>query len=93
MRWLQQLAVLPGVPEVPAFSGEANALLDDLANNFDVADAQEVKEVRVTAHTEACLCLQVDNAMRLVRRQDVSGHAALVCNPAADVPLMRRLSG
>ncbi|KAK9833423.1 hypothetical protein WJX81_003868 [Elliptochloris bilobata] len=51
VRWLQQLAALPGVPEVPAFSAEASALLDDLAANFGVADAQEVKEVeRVTNH-------------------------------------------
>ena len=52
VRWLQQLAALPGVPEVPAFSAEGNALLDDLAHNFDVADAQEVKEVRGMAYME-----------------------------------------
>lgn len=52
VRWLQQLAALPGVPEVPAFGGEADALLNDLAANFSVADAQEVKEVRLTARME-----------------------------------------
>jgi hypothetical protein len=31
------------VTEVPAFSPEANALLDALADNFSVADAQEVR--------------------------------------------------
>jgi hypothetical protein len=31
------------VTEVPAFSAEANALLDALADNFSVADAQEVR--------------------------------------------------
>ena len=52
VRWLQQLAALPGLPEVPAFGGEADALLNDLAANFSVADAQEVKEVRPTARIE-----------------------------------------
>lgn len=28
VRWLQQLAAHPGIPEVPAFSDAANALLD-----------------------------------------------------------------
>jgi len=46
VRWLQQLAALPGVPEVPEFSAGANALLDSLAADFGVADAMEVKEVR-----------------------------------------------
>ncbi len=46
VRWLQQLAALPGVPEVPGFSAGANALLDSLAADFGVADAAEVKEVR-----------------------------------------------
>jgi hypothetical protein len=34
------------VTEVPAFSAEANALLDALADNFSVADAQEVRQGR-----------------------------------------------
>ena len=55
VRWLQQLAALPGVPEVPAFGGEADALLNGLADNFSVADAQEVKEVRLTARMELVL--------------------------------------
>lgn len=45
IRWLQQLAAIPEVTEVPQFSGEANRLLDALADNFSIEDALEVKEV------------------------------------------------
>lgn len=51
VRWLQQLAALPGVPEVPEFSASADALLNGLAADFGVADAVEVKEVRTRAST------------------------------------------
>lgn len=50
-RWLQTLSALPGVPEVPEFTAEANALLDDLCTNFTPAIAAEVKLVeRTTNH-------------------------------------------
>ena len=44
-RWLQQLAAIPEVTEVPAFSQEATAALDLLASSFDVQDALAVKKV------------------------------------------------
>ena len=47
-RWLQQLAAIPEVTEVPAFSQEANSVLDQLAASFGVQDASEVKK--------ACCC-------------------------------------
>ncbi|MCW3147779.1 adenylosuccinate lyase [Stutzerimonas stutzeri] len=51
VRWLQRLAAHPGVPEVPAFSAEANALLDQLAENFQLEHAERVKEFeRTTNH-------------------------------------------
>jgi adenylosuccinate lyase len=50
-RWLQQLAALPGVPEVPAFGSAANALLDSIATGFSLQDAEDVKKVeRTTNH-------------------------------------------
>ena len=45
VRWLQKLADVEGVPEVPPFSWEANQVLDDLAERFSVEDALEVKQV------------------------------------------------
>ena len=51
VRWLQRLAAHTGVPEVPAFSAEANALLDQLATGFQVEHAERVKEFeRTTNH-------------------------------------------
>ncbi|KAK9823279.1 hypothetical protein WJX72_001564 [[Myrmecia] bisecta] len=51
VRWLQMLSSIPEVAEVPPFSAEANALLDDLAEQFSVEDALEVKQFeRTTNH-------------------------------------------
>lgn len=44
-RWLQHLSCISEIKEVPKFSEEANSLLDQLANQFSVSDAQEVKKV------------------------------------------------
>ena len=50
-RWLQHLSTIPQVKEVPAFGPEANAILDELATNFTVADAEMVKKIeRTTNH-------------------------------------------
>ncbi|KAK9802592.1 hypothetical protein WJX73_009352 [Symbiochloris irregularis] len=50
-RWLQHLASIPEIPEVPQLDSDALAVLDKLATNFSLEDAQEVKEVeRVTNH-------------------------------------------
>ena len=51
VRWLQRLAAHTGVPEVPPFSAEANALLDQLATDFQLEHAERVKEFeRTTNH-------------------------------------------
>ncbi|WP_372625864.1 adenylosuccinate lyase [Arsukibacterium sp.] len=51
VRWLQQLAATPGIAEVPALSAEANKLLNDIVDNFSLADAQRVKDIeRTTNH-------------------------------------------
>lgn len=51
VRWLQALAKAQGIDEVPAFSDEANALLDSIVDNFSEADAARVKEIeRTTNH-------------------------------------------
>ena len=48
---MQHLSTIPGVVEVPAFSPEANKILDELATGFTVEDAAKVKDVeRVTNH-------------------------------------------
>lgn len=51
VRWLQQLAAHPDIPEVPALSAEADAYLNDLAANFNEADAAEIKDMEsITNH-------------------------------------------
>lgn len=51
VRWLQQMAGIAGIAEVPALSAAANQLLNDIVDNFSLADAQRVKEIeRTTNH-------------------------------------------
>ena len=51
VRWLQQLAAHPQIPEVPALSDTANALLNGIVDNFGLTDAERVKEIeRTTNH-------------------------------------------
>jgi adenylosuccinate lyase len=51
VRWLQHLAAHAGLPEVAPFSDEANALLNQLAENFQLEHAERVKEFeRTTNH-------------------------------------------
>ena len=51
IRWLQTLSRHPGIPEVPVFSAEADRLLEEIAEQFGVADAQRIKEIeRTTNH-------------------------------------------
>ncbi|MGE6994655.1 adenylosuccinate lyase [Pseudomonas sp. NPDC047961] len=49
--WLQRLAAHAGIPEVAPFSEEANALLNQLAEDFQLEHAERVKEFeRTTNH-------------------------------------------
>lgn len=51
VRWLQKLAVCQGISEVPAFSAQANAFLDDIVSNFNEEDALRIKTIeRTTNH-------------------------------------------
>jgi len=51
IRWLQQLSRHPDIPEVPAFSAQANEFLDGLVTGFSLADAARIKEIeRTTNH-------------------------------------------
>ncbi len=45
VRWLQALANNPAITEVPAFSEEANQLLNTLIDNFTEEEANRVKEI------------------------------------------------
>jgi len=51
IRWLQFLSAQPDIVEIPRFSSDAQALLNALADNLSVEDAQRVKQIeRTTNH-------------------------------------------
>ncbi|NRA84531.1 MAG: adenylosuccinate lyase [Gammaproteobacteria bacterium] len=51
VRWLQKLSATPAIVEVPVFSAEANAVLDNIVANFSEEHAARVKEIeRTTNH-------------------------------------------
>jgi adenylosuccinate lyase len=50
VEWLKALAAEAAIAEVPAFSAEAVALLDSIADHFSVADAERVKTIEATTN-------------------------------------------
>lgn len=51
VRWLQQLAAHPGVPEAASLTASARARLERLVSEFTVSDAERVKDIeRITNH-------------------------------------------
>jgi adenylosuccinate lyase len=50
IRWLQCLAKHPQISEVPAFSAQANALLNSIVDNFSEQDAQAIKNIEKTTN-------------------------------------------
>lgn len=50
VRWLQKLATTAQIKEVPAFSDEANAVLESIVTDFSEADAQAIKDIEATTN-------------------------------------------
>ncbi len=50
VRWLQQLAAHPGIPEVPALSDSGNQALEQLLADFGEQQALRVKEIEATTN-------------------------------------------
>ncbi|WOH38336.1 adenylosuccinate lyase [Thalassotalea fonticola] len=50
VRWLQKLAATAEIAEVPAFSSDANAVLDAIVSEFSEADAARVKAIEATTN-------------------------------------------
>ncbi|QFU76002.1 adenylosuccinate lyase [Halioglobus maricola] len=50
IRWLQCLATHPGIPEVPALSGAANAVLNTIVDEFAEVDARRIKDIEATTN-------------------------------------------
>ena len=50
VRWLQLLASIPEVLEVPSLSGQANTALDSILEHFDEHQAGRVKDIEATTN-------------------------------------------
>lgn len=50
VRWLQRLASMEAISELPAFSEAANALLDGIVANFGEEQAQRIKDIEATTN-------------------------------------------
>jgi len=50
IRWLQALSEHQDIKEVPAFSADANALLDSIVETFSLEDAGRVKTIEATTN-------------------------------------------
>lgn len=70
IRWLQQLASHPQITEVPALSGEANALLDTLVAEFSLDHAERIKEIERTTNHDV-------KAVEYFIKEQISGNSEL----------------
>ena len=70
VRWLQALSRHPGIPEVPAFSEQADALLESIVEGFSEADAQRVKEIERTTNHDV-------KAVEYFLKERIAGNAEL----------------
>ena len=70
VRWLQQMATIAGIAEVPALSASANALLNSIVDNFSLADAERVKEIERTTNHDV-------KAVEYLLKEKVAGNAEL----------------
>ena len=50
IRWLQALSIQNDIEEVPTLTDEANAILNDITDNFSEADALRIKEIESTTN-------------------------------------------
>ncbi len=70
VRWLQQMAGIAGIAEVPPLSVEANQLLNEIVDNFNLADAQRVKDIEKTTNHDV-------KAVEYLLKEKVAGNAEL----------------
>jgi len=70
VRWLQQLAASEAIAEVPAFSEHARNLLDGIVENFDIEDAQRVKNIEQTTNHDV-------KAVEYFLKEKIAGNAEL----------------
>ncbi|MCP1651855.1 adenylosuccinate lyase [Pseudomonas nitroreducens] len=81
VRWLQRLAAHAGIPEVAPFPAEANAVLNQLADDFQLEHAQRIKDIeRTTNHdVKAVEYLLKEQAAKLPELAKVSEFIHFAC--------------
>ena len=70
IRWLQALAAHDAIGEVPRFSKEADACLEQIINEFSEKDAQQVKTIENTTNHDV-------KAVEYFLKKKISGHTEL----------------
>ncbi|AMO56489.1 adenylosuccinate lyase [Endozoicomonas montiporae] len=70
VKWLQALAAHPQITEVPALSEEANAVLNQLVDDFSLADAERVKGIERTTNHDV-------KAVEYLIKEKMQDHAEL----------------
>jgi adenylosuccinate lyase len=70
IEWLKALAAEPAIAEVPVFSAQAIALLDRIADDFSVADAERVKAIEATTNHDV-------KAVEYFLKEKISGNAEI----------------
>jgi adenylosuccinate lyase len=70
VRWLQEMAGIAGIAEVPPLSAEANQLLNEIVDNFSIADAQRVKDIEKTTNHDV-------KAVEYLLKEKVAANAEL----------------
>jgi adenylosuccinate lyase len=70
IRWLQQLASHPGIPEAPAISEAGNELLESIIRHFSLADAERVKVIESTTNHDV-------KAVEYFIKEKIADHADL----------------
>ncbi|EGN75828.1 adenylosuccinate lyase [Idiomarina sp. A28L] len=71
VRWLQKLASIAEISEVPEFSVQANTLLDSIVSNFSESDAQRVKDIERTTNHDV-------KAVEYFLKEKVAGNSELL---------------
>jgi len=70
VRWLQRLAEMPDVVEVPTFSAATNVQLDAIITGFNVEHAQRVKDIEATTNHDV-------KAVEYLIKEQIKGNAEL----------------
>lgn len=70
IRWLQRLAELAGITEVPPLSVEATAFLEALIRDFSLEDAEQIKHIERTTNHDV-------KAVEYFLKEKIAGQAEL----------------